>query len=852
MAPNSEANTQQKQALTGMQNNADSQAGFNDISSLGLARVLLVDYEALKVSLKIFKPPVDVQEEVDTAITFPGGGPRGLLGRMPEVGDICVVGWIARQTGSVNQRTPIILAWVAASAENGYGWLNSIDVDPVEEHSPTPKSLSLAGLALGYTRYKLRHQLPGAVFASSSQGSDLILDTDVLLSNRRANEIRLRDADQAFVVRSLQQFHVMGGARIYGGMVQRDFGLLQKDMIHAPTVVDALVTLTEDTDAGDSKIKSVFRRFEQFPAQDSALVGTLNPEPIFSKDANGDYVNPDFIKNFSPTLNPYNFLYNAGIILDKDFGAINPAYSRDSLIDVSSGKIFYRVTQETALTNRDTKKRLNAKNPGLSEYRIEVSHTYDGTLPVTEQTESLDVDRIPDSPLDEDRNTTYRKNGSFVESVYGSVIGNDTSTIDGRESYGLALTPLIFNTWDVTNPSTNLRISTYTRPTESAEEVQAENPNLYLGAQAATLLRVRPKMVPQLSVIETGDSYFSMTKDGRAAFSISGVSGLPSAEGYLRFGLRMQSDGRVAISSRGGFDFRSALVSQNTPGFYVNTQSSGIHLKANGFLNGAIDTSVTDPLDTNPSILLEGTGPIIFRGASVKFETESFRLGGSQTLDLGALNQINLNTAGIVSLSAGVYEVSVVGKHTQNFIGPKMGIPTNGATRETNFYSSPGTGHLSGAVDKTYILSGNQETIIGNGDKTISIKVGDVKNFTGKGTVTNQAGVNSVTIRDGVIATDPGFDVQIKSGTVNLNAITGGMTMKAAQDVLISSKMQAIVQGQGAGVYLGGPLGPYGMPLPSSGSPVLSALDVDPITGKPYSFYNMGAVSIVIGSPKLG
>ena len=60
--------------------------------ALGFATVTRVDYEALKVTLRI-----ETGEEFlrDVPLTFPGAGYRVFLGSMPQVGDIPHLPWVS-------------------------------------------------------------------------------------------------------------------------------------------------------------------------------------------------------------------------------------------------------------------------------------------------------------------------------------------------------------------------------------------------------------------------------------------------------------------------------------------------------------------------------------------------------------------------------------------------------------------------------------------------------------------------------------------------------------------------------------------------------------------------------------
>lgn len=335
---------------------------------LGVAQVINVNYEEFFVTLRIIIGNDFENERVPIPLTFPGAGTRHFLGAMPTVGDYCVCGWIPQDTigtGLRNKKgtmTPVPLAWIPRGAWLGHDWVFTSPFTE-EEYEMSPKQKDeLRGIYTQH-RHKRLHMRPGDVVASSSKGSDILLNEGVYITNRRANEIRLRDQDQALVVRSQQQFHIMSGARIYGGMVQRDRGILQG-------------AISGGSRAGARQI-----------------------------DTEG---NP--IKYASSGLSLYDFAPSIGNIgLENDLTPDSIMAQQGFILrsgSVYGGKPMYRVAIDPK--NSPIDNTLGDTVPTFTEYRIEVNHYSDGLLPVSEQTEGLNEDNDP----------------SLVEVVYGTVVGN--------------------------------------------------------------------------------------------------------------------------------------------------------------------------------------------------------------------------------------------------------------------------------------------------------------------------------------------------------------------------------------------------------------------------------------------
>jgi len=395
--------------------------------ALGIARVTRVDYAKLQIQIQVIHGEKDYFDWTPFPMACPAAGARHFIGALPEPGDVCVIGWLSSRS-----KAPIILAYMPIAVGSGYEW------SPLQSFLPTevdmnPKVRSQYEGIYGRYRHKMRSMRPGVILMSSSQGSDIILDEGVLLTNRRANEIRIRDQDQAIVFRSLQQFHVMGGARVYAGMVQRDAQFLPRRMFSDGVNWDARRQVDSDgnpisfTNLGDSEEPE----------------GSLTPHQVFVRsDATLPFASSGI--SIDPNVDPYSFLAR-GLFVGTD------GYVLDSTRAVSEaeygGKPFWRVAIDPNPENLSLP--LNAATLAdaaeadtLTEYRLELDHSWDGTLPVSEQSDGLDADRLPSDSVQVNASSS---GNPYLQWVLGSVVGNDPFTRKGRELYGLPLAPRIFS-----------------------------------------------------------------------------------------------------------------------------------------------------------------------------------------------------------------------------------------------------------------------------------------------------------------------------------------------------------------------------------------------------------------------
>ena len=357
---------------------------------LGIASVVNVNYEEFFVTLKILIGDDQENIRAPVPLSMPGGGARHFFGAMPTVGDHCVVGWMPQETLGTGTRDtegtkiPVILAWVLPGAWLGHDWVITA---PFEEEE-MPMSPTRQGMVEGNfrrVRHKRMHLRPGDVAASSGKGSDILLNEGVYISNRRANEIRLREQDQAFVVRSQQQFHVMSGVRTYGGMVQRDAGLAQFSVLGADprdTTLgfDPVRTVTDLSDDG------AFVRLDAWQGgSEGGGAGGSEKWPAFA-------TNTPLLSGSSPG------------------GTAGTVYG---------GKRFLRLSESGANVAATT-------SSAMAEYRVEVNYTTKQILPMSEQTE-------------QSGEAAYRVPG--VEFVMGNVVGNNPQAV----GYGLPMRPVIFS-----------------------------------------------------------------------------------------------------------------------------------------------------------------------------------------------------------------------------------------------------------------------------------------------------------------------------------------------------------------------------------------------------------------------
>ena len=776
--------------------------------AIGLARVKEVQYEEMKVTLVVLTGEAQVAEYTGVDITLPGGGRRHFFGAVPERGDLCYVGWGARESsGTASAKSPVILGWVPAAQWMGHEWIPHQAMER-GENMDTPSDRAVTSGTFERVRFKMRHLAPGNVFASSSQGSDLVLDEGVMLSNRRGNEIRLRDSDQALITRSLQQYHAMAGARVYSGMVHREARLLPSTLFSDGTYWD-----NSPQTVGGNEPRSQLGA-SPFPDR------YLTPGHIFQREI-GASASAFVLSGGSlpPRLDPFLFLQWGGLIDASGYRNDNsfPGGSGGVSNTIYGGKSLYRIGLRPNGTVDNAVARTDQQNAppieSLTEYRVEINHTSNGLLPVTEQTDGFDSERLPTAaPSTGDPSSPGRM--PFIEWVMGSVVGNDPFSLQGRPLYGLPLKT------QVTDPSGNTSpgvISAISSP---------------LGDHAATLFRlVSPVPGPNGT---TSSSFTSFTKDGRFRAYLAG--GPISAEVATERDLSLTVGGTLNLNLAGGISINGASGPGNV-GLNLGSATGAVVISGGGALasNSAAQAAVPNSLgNVTPSVMVDGAqGVQIQSDAQVNISaSQSVNLANTGNINLTAQTQVSIRSGGNVSLSSQTHSVVITGNETVNYSGPEGANPANGPTRDVRFASTPATGNLSGPVDRYRMVYGDRvEVFESTGNHSTSI--------IGTGTLTYETNSGAFRARAGATQLDvnsaSGITATAAVGNLSATATVGGASITGQTTASLRAVTGAATVSGATGVILSSPQG-----APATSSPlayILCGGDLDPLTGIPYSTF---------------
>lgn len=735
------------------------------------------------------------------SLTFASAGARTFCGVLPQPNDNCVIGFAPKESGRTRQ--PYIVGWLIPGTAAGYDWVPEQPGSPLEQPGTQAMQDRLEGL-FTKRRHKLHNFAPGNGVMSSAQGADLVLDESATLVNRRGNELVLRDQDQALVVRSLQQFHAGAGFRIYGGMVQRDASLLPTQMINDGTHWASYAQLEEDgTPAG----------WEDLGESD---LNSLNPATIFQRDP--DTGEPLHDQIVSQDLNPYDVLPR-GLFITSEGTLFDRLVTPDA---VYGGKPIFRVSQDAGNSNTNRPNAILGDVPTFTEYRIEVAHTSDGTLPVTEQTDGVDIDRLPDSVPTTGNAANVAAASPFVEFVLGTVVGNDPT--GERTQYGVPLKAQIFEN-GVYNPKI-----------VAARDTPEEE-------QLAVLLRVKNP-----SNLESPPAFWGITKGGALKSYFPG-HGSETAQEHYQTGktvhcgstgsgdaFTVEAQGCVSLLNDGG-----ARAADNV-GVELSTQTGALNLyggasQSNG--NSAppsdSDAAAAQSQDPAPAVKIASAVDTLIEAPNGQtfIRSPKIFLDNASSITESASSVFDMSSGDAMNLSANTMNTTVNGKAVVTYGGPKDALPTSGPLRETQFTGNPATGCLGGAVDEQSIVYGGRQESQTLGKRSILCKVGGIQlESMSPGNPADVGPGTGTQITTGAPFVNNGFESTLTSATmssvipgasVSVSALAGQATVHGSVTTTVRSAAKVGLQA------------PYvGVTVPGAPGGVLTDGCIDSLTGMPF------------------
>ena len=354
----------------------------------------------------------------DVPLSMGGGaGPRSFSGSIPENGSKVIVAF-KRRDAHGRSFFPYIVSYLAT------GTLMAHDYEPFSSTNPDDANTILQtqpDLAydphqnLGVIRLKARKGYPGDFIATSSGGADMILDKDVMLTNRAGNEFRLRDADQTAILQTRNEF-VSNAAGFYRrGLIKRNAFAFLPDLYPLDQNNVPAQIIAPDPDVAST-----------------LGISTSGPgNPAYDVLLGFGLINPDGTLNFQDQTTPAGYSVNTENTSPTQPGDTNTLPFYPPVVTPDGQHISYITHDEPANSFANV---LLA----YTEDRLEMRHLSDGTMAVTEEGDGFQIDSP--APV-------------YIEDVKGTVVGNDFYTDSGRPLYKRVLGMRVFDNPDQGAPS---------------------------------------------------------------------------------------------------------------------------------------------------------------------------------------------------------------------------------------------------------------------------------------------------------------------------------------------------------------------------------------------------------------
>ena len=296
-----------------------------------------------------------------------------------------------------------------------------------------------------------------------------------------------------------------------------------------------------------------------------------------------------------------------------------------------------------------------------------------------------------------------------------------------------------------------------------------------------------------------------------------GLGATPTGES-----IRADADGSIALR---------AITGRQTDnvGVELTSDNGAVRVYAGGSstVGGTVTRAITGDDSNLPGLILESrTNTLIKAARTLTLAANALKFTNTANLTLDAGSGVNLRSGDGMTMSSKVMNVSVTGRMSQTFGGPKDSLPTNTPLRSTQFTGSPVTGLTGGTVDQYECLLGDRSEKFVKGSHTTTMVVGDQTYTCASGKWTASAAANSL-----AVDYSSGIRGVVATGTMSFSASAGSTSISGSTSVMVSSQGQASLQGsmvqlQAKGGKVGG---------------IISEADIDPISGRPFSAFRMGS-----------
>lgn len=673
---------------------------------LWVGRIIHVDVETMVCSIAL---ETGAGERHDVPLPAPGGsGPRSWSGSIPENGTRVLLGW--KKYDARGLCTPYIVEFLTVGVFPAREFEPFSTVDPKEAEEALTLVPELADdphVNLGVTRLKLRKAYSGDFLASSSSGSDILLDRDVYFTNRAGNEFRLRDADQTAILQTVNVFENNSAGYYRRGLIKRNAFNFLPDLaasgydINGDKTIDEFLSGKFNTTTDDNG---------------NVIYSYVNQVPVDS---------PAFDK-----LIEFGLVNNSGV----------PIFPNDPSRPTPGGAPYYPYTVSpdgqriSYVTHGEPEISFDSTDQCYVEDRREIRHMHDGIMAVTEEGDGVQIDKIP--PI-------------LIEDVLGTVVGNDPHTQAGRSLYKQILKMRVFDSPNDTNVSSGPKFEPVDTVTSQTE------------ADTRALCRLFRVISPT-----GGNQYaFGITKEGRVFLHVpKSLSGTTNDKGKsvdanfagavkAVIGKDDNSGTSLDLRTKGGIKLDIGTASNNDPD---QPESISIDL----VLRGKIRTTYAgtqgreNVINGNDFKSVGGSSMAFVQGNNVK------QIGGEEAVEAFSITH-NAGPGGLKFKSAGDINRTVLGQTSELYGRERI---TTFALNDTKTMVAgiDATTVLAGGMARTVVAgsgitdtvtTGNLASTVATGNMSATVGTGNYSLTVGTGNMSLTAGGGNLSVTSGITAT---------------------------------------------------------------------------------------------------
>lgn len=676
--------------------------------ALHSGRIVHVDSETMVCSVALDSMRGERQDVPLPAAA--GSGPRSWAGVIPEPGSKVIIGW--KKWDNRGTYAPYIVEFLSPGVFSAHEYEPFCSVPPEDAAKALEDMPELEDdphVNMGTIRLKARKGYPGDFIASSSSGSDFILDRDVLLTNRAGNELRLRDSDQTSVLNVRNEFVSNAAGYYKRGLIRRSAFSFLPDL---------------------------------YPLDDSG-----KPAKVISPGNPANGVDAD---GFPLDRNPaYNVLHDFGLI--KDDGTKNFVDPTDKS-SPNYPHVVHADGQHVSYTTHGSASFGFGDTPvGYTEDRFEMRMIDDGVMKVTEEGDGFQID--PPYPV-------------FIEDVRGTVVGNDFHTEAGRPIYGRVLGMRVFSSAkqrQLADHASLEPVDTVTRLHDMdyaglARLLRITNPDPECGNQYAFGITKEGRVlchIPKATHGEADDVGRSV--DLNIAGMVKAIVG--SAPGQLH------ENKSVDLRLLGGLDVEIGRFSSD-PNPDVKKGGESIRMELHGGIktmhHGDPNTGIAKSTTTNGSVLNNTNGSVVdVVTGSVVVDC------GSELAYKGQKMTDNVGPGGYSLSCSGDKAETVIGK-TQAQYAQICNITHALGKITTHLAGIDATTMLAGAIARTLVAGAGITDTVATGNILQTVGAGNVASTVGAGawSATCGAGPLALTAGAGPMSLTTSLLASVTAGTI--------------------------------------------------------------------------------------